>query len=553
MRTALTTLALGIVGISLANACGDEEPSDTTDPSATVSPQPTDVTPTVTPNPSVSPVNTMPGPGVTPVQPVQPGTTTPTNPSSPVSPTIPPTGPGGTDTPTTDDATGPVDETNDMTATTDTTTADETDAADATDDQTAPTGGEPDAGDGTEPGPEPGPVEPPPGAYVACSGDPIPELTLTPVITNVTMPIQMVTPKSDPNTAFVIERAGKVLRFDLSQDSPTGTELVALQGSNSQSLSVANECGFLGIALHPNFDGEAEKRMYLSYMPSCPANIFGAGGSSALDVYEVNGDSATFVENVFSIEQPEGNHNGGSVMFGPDGYLYYGLGDGGGSNDQHGDNGNGQNPNTPLGSILRFDVDNLSQPPLGNLTSDDVGGASVDGRIIHFGLRNPWRFSFDRFTGDLYIGDVGQSAREEISFVAADSGPTNFGWAAREGTIACGECGASIVAGSTATEPIFDYASDGTGFAGYQRSVTGGFVYRGSKIPGLWGRYIFGDYVQGDTFAITYNSQGGACDVEENPLGEITGNSLVSFAQDANGELYAVNMSRGIYRIDPAE
>src|SRR5690606_11748674 len=114
------------------------------------------------------------------------------------------------------------------------------------------------------------------------------------------------------------------------------------------------------------------------------------------DVYEVNGDSATFVENVFSIEQPEGNHNGGSVMFGPDGYLYYGLGDGGGSNDQHGDNGNAQNTNTPFGSILRFDVDNLSQPPAGNLAEADVGGASVDARIFHFGLRNPWRFSFDR-------------------------------------------------------------------------------------------------------------------------------------------------------------
>lgn len=552
MRTALTTLALGIVGISLANACGDEEPSDTTDPSATVSPQPTDVTPTVTPNPSVSPVNTMPGPGVTPVQPVQPGTTTPTNPSSPVSPTIPPTGPGGTDTPTTDDATGPVDETNDMTATTDTTTADETDAADATDDQTAPTGGEPDAGDGTEPGPEPGSLEPPPGAYVACSGDPIPELTLTPVITSVTMPIQMVTPKADPNTAFVIERGGRVLRFDLSQDNPTGAELTSVPASTD------GECGLLGIALHPNFDGANEKRIYLSHMPTCAPfqqNMNNPTfGKSVVGAYEMNGDSVTLLEEIVTVDQPEGNHNGGSVMFGPDGYLYYGLGDGGGSNDKHGDNGNGQNPNTPLGSILRFDVDNLSQSPAGNLTQADVGGASVDARILHYGLRNPWRFSFDRLTGDLYIGDVGQGAREEISFLPADTGPTNFGWAAREGSGACPGCTASLLNGTTARDPIYDYATKPNptqqGFTG---SVTGGFVYRGQKIPGLWGRYLFGDYVRGDTFALTYDGNNGVCDVEQNPIEGITGNSLVSFAEDADGELYVVNMSRGIiYRIDPA-
>src|SRR5690606_21542321 len=109
----------------------------------------------------------------------------------------------------------------------------------------------------------PGPLEPPEGAYEACSGDPIPPLTLTPVITSVTMPIQMLTPKSDPNTAFVIERAGRVLRFDRSQDDHPATELTAVAAVTS------NECGLLGIALHPNFDGESERRMYLSYMPQC--------------------------------------------------------------------------------------------------------------------------------------------------------------------------------------------------------------------------------------------------------------------------------------------
>lgn len=385
--------------------------------------------------------------------------------------------------------------------------------------------------------PDEGPVE---GAYEACSGEAPPALALTPVLEGLNSPINAVTPPGDSQTMFVLERTGALKRFDLSAPD-AGTELLSVNSSAN------HECGAFSIALHPNFDGAAESRIYISYMPTCPSQFFEPGGSSALDEYTIDGDTATLSRSFFSVDQPEGNHNGGGLAFGPDGYLYYGLGDGGFQNDEHGENGNGQNVNTPLGSILRFDVDAPDVPPAGNLTSEQAGGASVDARIMHYGVRNPWRFSFDRSTGDMYIGDVGQNTWEEISFVESGGGPQNFGWAAREGFEACPGCSVSLLPGTTATDPIHSYATPGSGGGFFNASVTGGFVYRGREIPGLIGRYIFGDYVRGDIMALTYDGQGGACDVVEEliPGANVPAESLVSFAEDSDGEVYVVNMSRG--------
>ncbi len=387
---------------------------------------------------------------------------------------------------------------------------------------------------------------PPEGAYEACSGTPFPALQLTEVIGGLDSPVHAVTPAGDASTMFVAERGGSVKRFDISQADPSGTELLSFNASTT------GECGLLSIALHPNFDGAGENRLYVSHNPSCSQQ----GGSSAIDVYTVSGDSATQSGTLYETMQPESNHNGGLIAFGPDGYLYFGLGDGGGSNDMHGMTGNGQNPNVPLGSILRLDVDAPDTPPAGNLSSDDVGGASVDSRILHYGLRNPWRFSFDRVTDDLYIGDVGQNTWEEISFAAAGSGPINFGWAAREGFEACPGCGnKQVLSGTTAVDPIHSYPTDtGQSSGFFNGSVTGGFVYRGSNIPALYGRYIFGEYVRGEIFALTYDGNGGSCDVvdEAIPGANLPAESLASFAEDADGELYLINMARGtISRIDP--
>ncbi len=389
------------------------------------------------------------------------------------------------------------------------------------------------------------PAQPVEGAYEPCSGEPPPALQLTEVLGGMDSPIAMVTPAGDPSTFFVAERSGNLLRFSEGSDTPT--TLLSLNTSTSA------ECGFLGIALHPNFDGATENRIYVSFTPTCPASIFGAGGSSALEEYVIEGDTATLSQSFFGFDQPEGNHNGGNIAFGPDGYLYYGLGDGGGGNDEHGPNGNGQDVSVPLGAILRFDVDAPDTPPAGNLTSADAGGASVDARILHYGVRNPWRFSFDKETGDLYIGDVGQDTSEEVSFAPAGSGPLNFGWSAREGMGTCPGCGHTLLEGTTATDPIYAYDTPSGAGGIFQGSVTGGFVYRGTQIPGLIGRYIFADYVRGDIFALTYDGQGGACDVVEDliPGASIPGESLASFAQDADGEVYVLNMARGnILRIE---
>jgi glucose/arabinose dehydrogenase len=346
----------------------------------------------------------------------------------------------------------------------------------------------------------------------------------------------------------VIEHAGKLKRFDSLTGG--GKELADLKSPVSFS-----ECGLLGIAVHPNFDGMTEKRIYLSSTPKCDG--FMGPATDAVDEYIVEGDKATAGKRIFEVADPQGNHNGGSLAFGPDGFLYYGLGDGGNANDTgtgHATNGNGQTTDVPLAKILRFDVEKPDAPPMGNLTEADVGGAKVDGRVFHYGLRNPWRISFDMETGDLWIGDVGQDNKEEINVVPKGARALNFGWPAREGKGACSTCmGKTLLTGTKETAPIYDYSTKGkpaTSSSLGKGSVTGGYVYRGKKIPGMYGRYLFADYVQGFVAALTSDGKGGSCDVVEDlKLDAIT---VPSFGQDLDGEIYVINMSRNkISRIDP--
>lgn len=349
----------------------------------------------------------------------------------------------------------------------------------------------------------------------------------------------MQNPPGQPNMFYVAERPGTLKRFDISQENPTATTLVSLSG-----VSTSGEYGFLSFALHPNFDGENEQRAYLVYTP---ANAF------VIKTYLINGDTATEAETLFEFTgDSQSNHNGGLALFGPDGYLYVGIGDGGGGNDKHGENGNGQNMNTTYGKILRLDVDDPNRPVEGNLTSADVDGETVDGRILHYGLRNPWRFSFDSKTGDLYIGDVGQDTKEEVDMIPSDHGPANLGWAAREGFGECPGCSATLV-GLPALDPIFDY--DNPPGNAESRSVTGGYVYRGSKIPGLYGRYLFADYQTSEFTLLTADGEGGACDVVENAItqNQIRQAGVASFAQDAEGELYVISLNDGIFKLVPGQ
>lgn len=293
-----------------------------------------------------------------------------------------------------------------------------------------------------------------------------------------------------------------------------------------------NEQGLLGIAI-PR-DG---RYLYTSYTDD--------SGALVVDRYTISSTRSTIDDDtrkeILRVPQPASNHNGGAIRFGPDGFLYVGLGDGGGAGDP---DGNGQNPTTLLGSILRLEVDTDApyDVPPGNPFADGDGAPE-----IHlYGVRNPWRFSFDRETGDLWIGDVGQDAWEEIDLLPAwaDLGRgANLGWNEVEGT--------EPFAGGTppdgAVEPIHTYGHDDGAC-----SVTGGHVYRGSAIPQLVGTYLYADYCQGGIRALVL--AGGEVAEDRNLEIGIVPDSLASFGEGPDGELYVLSLAEGrVLRIEPAD
>ncbi|MCC6299963.1 MAG: PQQ-dependent sugar dehydrogenase [Anaerolineales bacterium] len=277
-----------------------------------------------------------------------------------------------------------------------------------------------------------------------------------------------------------------------------------------------NEMGLLGLALHPNFSQNGF--FYVNYT--------GAKGDTFISRFTASGDSADPQSEVIllRVEQPYPNHNGGTMNFGPDGYLYMGLGDGGSGGDPE---GNGQSLNTLLGKILRIDVDS-GEPyaaPADNPFGDEIWA---------YGLRNPWRMSFDSATGDLYIGDVGQGDWEEIDFIPAGSpGGENFGWDYREGAH-------DFEGGGPAgmIDPIVEYSHNEGGC-----SVTGGYVYRGT-MPEWSGIYLYGDYCTGQVWGVI-RSEG----AWQNQLLFETDFRITSFGQDANGEVYIVDDGGEVYRL----
>ncbi len=312
-------------------------------------------------------------------------------------------------------------------------------------------------------------------------------------------PIAMAVRPSD-GTTWIARKGGAVCR--LSGASCSNSQVVA-------SVSTGSEQGLLGIAFNPS-----GTRFYASYTD--PA------GDTRLDEFPVraNGTADTAQRrNIFAEDQPEANHNGGNIVFGPDGRLYLGLGDGGGAGDQHGSIGNAQNPDTDLGKILRI----------------DPAGPTVQRWIM--GVRNPWRFSFDRANGDLYVADVGQSTWEEVTYLRAGAQQgRNLGWRCYEGTHVFSGC--SPAGGHTG--PIHEYAH------GPGCSVTGGYVYRGARIPALVGAYLFADFCDGQIRGFTVRN-GRVRTLRA--LNQDPGN-VVSFGQAADGELYVLTPS-AVWRIDP--
>lgn len=326
---------------------------------------------------------------------------------------------------------------------------------------------------------------------------------------------------------FIVERSGTIKIVDA-----TGTTL------STNFLNIDNkvvntggqsEKGLLGLAFHPDYTNNGF--FYVRYTNNSSNSILArySVDSSNPNIADANSEVI-----IMEVDQPFGNHNGGGLKFGPDGYLYIGLGDGGSANDP----GNrSQNPQTLLGKMLRIDIDNGSPY---SIPADNpfVNDANVLDEIWALGLRNPWRYSFDRETGDLWMGDVGQGDWEEIDYQPASStGGENYGWRCYEGnhnfnTSGCGPA-------TDYVGPVFEYEQGG--FSG-PCSVTGGFVYRGTESPDLVGHYIVADYCTGDFWTVSSDGAGGWIGQE---AGSFPGYDISTFGEDIHGELYVARMNGG--------
>ncbi len=394
-----------------------------------------------------------------------------------------------------------------------------------------------------------------PQTTVNCSAPegPVPNLTVQQVGT-FAQPLYITSAPGDDARLFIVEKGGnvRVVVNGEVQEEPFITQQVAGGG----------ERGLLGMAFHPDF--QTNGLFYLHFSAAANDGL-GATGSTVVAEYQAPGDRSVgdpaTRRVVLTVAQPAGNHNGGQLTFGLDRMLYLGLGDGGNGNDQFGPIGNGQNLNALLGKILRLDplgreVNDAYSIPAGNLAA--VTGQQALPEIWAYGLRNPWRFSFDPCTGDLYIGDVGQDAQEEIDFVAAAAetrtipAGTNFGWRITEGAICrptgTEPCNAQVQ--STLTGPIDSYP---IGSGNPRGSVTGGYVYRGSAIPGLRGTYLYADYVRGTVtrFRVENGQLADRTDISAQLRtgANFTGNSISSFGMDNQGELYIASFTpAGVFK-----
>lgn len=333
---------------------------------------------------------------------------------------------------------------------------------------------------------------------------------------------------------FVLEQIGRIRIIENNQLLPQ-----PFLDITDRVGSVSSEQGLLGLAFHPGYAMEGatgEGQFFVNYTDYSGHTHISRFSVMTGDPYRADPNSE--VEYLYQ-EQPYPNHNGGSLAFGPDGYLYAGLGDGGSANDPL---NAGQSLTTWLGKLLRLDVDEAEDEytiPAGN---PFVGATNALPEIWAYGLRNPWRFSFDRLTGDMFIADVGQNQWEEVNFQPSNSpGGENYGWRIMEGTHCFQQ---STCDQSGLTRPIYEY--DHTQGC----SVTGGYIYRGKLYPELTGNYFFSDYCSGNIWRSFPDGEGWQTDKIE----ESTGVLASSLGEDANGEIYVLNyFAGGIFRIAPAE
>jgi cysteine-rich repeat protein len=349
-------------------------------------------------------------------------------------------------------------------------------------------------------------------------------------------PTHVAAPPLDPSRLFIVERAGRIRILDLKDDTLRPTPFLDI----ASLVRTTGEGGLLSMAFHPDY--ATNRRFFVNY-----TNV--GTGATTIARYEASvGDphvaDPASARLLLVIAQPFANHNGGQIAFGPDGFLYVGMGDGGGGGDPL---EAGQDDTTLLGKMLRLDVD-VETAPYYSVPTDNphyVDGSDPLELIWAKGLRNPWRFSFDRSTGDLLIADVGQNAREEIDWQdAASPGGGNYGWDIFEGSL-CFEPAPDLTCPDPPlgfTMPIHEYThAEGC-------SISGGFVYRGCGMPALDGEYFYSDFCSGflRTFSIDAGVAVGHADrtADAGSIGNV-----VSFGEDARGEIYVMNFAGALYRL----
>jgi glucose/arabinose dehydrogenase len=366
-----------------------------------------------------------------------------------------------------------------------------------------------------------------------------PALALGLVFAGLESPIGVTNDGVTEGTLYVNEQPGRVVAVQ-----PDGSSRVFLDLTDR--ISAGGERGLLGLAFHPAY--AENRRLFVNY--SRAASDPELVGDTVISELTAAADGSTVdaaTERVLlEVDQPYPNHNGGQLAFAADGYLYIGLGDGGSGGDPH---GHGQNPETLLGTILRVDVD--SQPAAGlayAIPPDNpfvAGGGAAE--VWAYGLRNPWRFSFDRQTGDLWIGDVGQGAWEEVDRqLAGTPGGENYGWNVLEGNhcFAVEPCDPSAYAGPLTEYPL----TDGNA------AVIAGHVYRGAVEPALAGRFIFGDYGSGRIWTVRADAAPAAGEVVPPELGLESDLFISAFGEDLAGELYVTDtVGGGLYRVTVAD
>ncbi len=382
--------------------------------------------------------------------------------------------------------------------------------------------------------PTPSPVPPSPSPTPAATLRPI---QLEPAFPGIPAgrlgdrPLFLTYPPGDASRAAIVEQDGRI--FMLPNDR-AATAVSTFLDIRPKVLREGNEEGLLGLAFHPRY---AQNGLFYIY--------YSAGGPrrTVLSRFRVSQDhnaaDPSSESVLLEVPQPFSNHNGGMLAFGPDGYLYIGLGDGGSQGDP---SGNGQNVRTLLGKILRIDVDRPAPGLAYGIPPDNpfAGPGAPPGartEIWAYGLRNPWRFSFDRATGQLWAADVGQNRREEIDLIRRGG---NYGWNIMEGSAcfrpstACNQEGLEL--------PVLDYGHE------LGCSVTGGYVYRGSRLPWLVGAYVYADFCSGRMWALRY--EGGRV-TEQREIAQ-TRLGISSFGEDASGELYILAFDGRVYLLRAA-